>query len=113
VIEGFIQGLYNSPPDVCPLCSSLGAAGGTLQSNFISLENNREKWVDIAAVFKMDFFSQVSRLLELLVLFATTAISIDTFVKSKEIMGLLDFMVKRMEPAFLDQMQMNVLDNIS
>jgi hypothetical protein len=61
----------------------------------------------------MDFFSQVSRLLELLVLFATTAISIDTFVKSKEIMGMLDFMVKRMEPAFLDQMQMNVLDNIS
>ena len=46
-------------------------------------------------------------------LFATTAISIDKFVKSKEVMGLLDFMVKRLEPSFLDQMQMNVLDNLS
>jgi len=70
----------------------------------VNLENNREKWVDIAAVFKMDFFSQVSRLLELLVLFATTAISIDQFIKSKEIMGLLDFMAKRLDPSFLDQM---------
>jgi hypothetical protein len=52
----------------------------------------------------MDFFSQVSRLLELLVLFATTAISIDQFIKSKEIMGLLDFMAKRLDPSFLDQM---------
>jgi hypothetical protein len=113
VFEGFVEGLYNNPPADCSLCSKLGLAAGTLQSNFITLENKRSQWVDIQAVFKLDFFTQVKRLLDLLVLFATTAISIDSFVKSKEVMTLLEIFVKRMDSSYFYQMQMNTLDNFT
>ena len=56
-MEGFVQGLYKNPPEDCKLCTKLGLAAGVLQANFITLESKRSQWVDIAAVFKLDFFT--------------------------------------------------------
>jgi hypothetical protein len=63
IMSGFVQGLYRTPPTPCTLCSKLGVIAGTLQANFISLEKNRDKWINISDVFKLDFFTQLSRLL--------------------------------------------------
>lgn len=112
-MSGFVQGLYRTPPTPCTLCSKLGVIAGTLQVNFISLEKNRDKWINISDVFKLDFFTQLSRLLQLIVLFGSTAISIDQILKDAKIMGLIDLIVKRMNVDYLNQMQLNVLDNLS
>jgi hypothetical protein len=77
LMQGFVQGMYRSPPDPCSLCKKLGTIAGTLQVNFITLEKNRDKWINIQDVFKLDFFTQISRLITIIALFATTAVSID------------------------------------
>ena len=110
---GFIQGLYRNPPVPCMLCMKLATIAGTLQVNFITLEKNRDKWINIEDVLKLDFFTQISRLITLVALFGTTALSIDQLLKDAKIMGLIDLTVKRMDPNYLNQMQMNVLDNLS
>jgi hypothetical protein len=47
IMAGFIQGLYRTPPIPCMLCMKLAVIAGTLQVNFITLEKNRDKWINI------------------------------------------------------------------
>lgn len=103
-MAGFVQGLYRTPPNPCTLCSKLAIIAGQLQVNFITLEKNRDKWLNIADVLKLDFFTQLSRMLTLVSLFGTTAISIDQILKDAKIMGLIDLSVKRMDPSYINQM---------
>lgn len=91
----------------------MGLIAGQLQVNFISLEDKRNDWLDIAKILKLDFFTQINRLLTLLVLFATTAISIDQFIKEPKILGMLDLIIKRFDPSYIEDMQNAVLDNLS
>jgi hypothetical protein len=113
VTRGFIQGLYNNQSaKACRLCDKMATIAGTLQVNFITLESNRDLWVNITQVFKLDFFTQVSRLITLVSLFATTAISIDQLLKEPAIMQMLGMVIARMTPDYINQMQEAVLDNM-
>lgn len=60
MMQGFVNSMYRKTPDRCDLCVKLGQIAGTLQVNFITLENNRNKWINITQVYKMSFLNQVS-----------------------------------------------------
>jgi hypothetical protein len=71
-----------------------------MQFYFIYLEQQRERWVNKAAIDAMPFTTKVTTLLLVFGMFYDTAINLDKIWQSEFLKEFYDTMISRADPAF-------------